>query len=296
MVLGATGVASAAPARKPTLSVGTPEVSGALEAKVVGGVIKRSKTKLLACYKKALASEPALEGLATATFTIGGDGKVTTAAATGLVKDFAACVVATMSKVTFAKPKDKQPVEVSFALRYEPDTVESVPVEGSFASLTGNSGVSSGFDDGNVYRGPLNGKVPDDGKASVWGAGTTAGAGKDGTSPSPSPTPMHMMSIGVARATGAYDAALVRRHVKHNAGKLQYCYEKQLQVDKTLHGTLNAALTVGSDGLVRSATATGLGNKNVESCVAAVIKAIEFPRPKAGDITATISLTFRPAD
>src|SRR5687768_3447347 len=109
MILLVGGVVSAAPKPSPKLTFGKPTVTGTLDAKAVAAVVKRSATKLVACYKKALASDAALEGTATATFTIGADGKVTAAAATGLGEDVERCVAATISKIKFAKPKDGAP-------------------------------------------------------------------------------------------------------------------------------------------------------------------------------------------
>jgi len=56
----------------------------------------------------------ARRGTAIAAFTIGGDGKVTAAVARGLDQDVGACIAATISKIEFAKPKDGQPVEVTY--------------------------------------------------------------------------------------------------------------------------------------------------------------------------------------
>ncbi|HEX7703473.1 MAG TPA: hypothetical protein VF403_22190, partial [Kofleriaceae bacterium] len=88
VVLG-SAAASSAPAAKPkqTLSFGTPTVSGALDAKVLAVVVKKSTTQLLACYAKA----PQAQIDATVAFTIGNDGSVATAEVMDVGQDIEAC-------------------------------------------------------------------------------------------------------------------------------------------------------------------------------------------------------------
>ena len=44
-----------------------------------------------------------------------------------------------------------------------------------------------------------------------------------------------------------------------------------------------------------SATATGINDPDVETCVASIIKAIEFPKPKsAADVTVAYPFQFAP--
>jgi hypothetical protein len=93
-------------------------------------VVKRSSRERLACYTKVSALDAFTT---TATFTIGGNGKVRTAEAVGLDEQADRCIAATISKLTFGKPKDGQPVDVSFPLAIAPGSNL-----GAFASLTGS--------------------------------------------------------------------------------------------------------------------------------------------------------------
>ncbi len=82
-------------------------------------------------------------------------------------------------------------------------------------------------------------------------------------------------------ATGDLDKAIIRRYVKRNIQKIQYCYEKQLLGKPGLAGTVMVRFFIATTGQVTSATAAGV-DPEIASCVAAVVKTIEFPRPKGG--------------
>jgi hypothetical protein len=92
----------------------------------------------------------------------------------------------------------------------------------------------------------------------------------------------------------ALDPAIVRRYIKRNLQKIQYCYEKELRTKPTLAGTVTVVFTIGGDGLVSSATAGGI--PEVAPCLTTVIRAIEFPKP-AGYVAVDVMypLTFSSA-
>lgn len=316
------GTASAAPRSKPTLEHGDATVSGDLDATALAKVVKRSSAKLLGCYKKALMIRPGLSGTATATFTIGADGKVATAETTGLITSAGACIAATITKIRFARPKDGQLVKVTYPLTFDPGAEG-----GAFASLTGTGDVGSGFDDSNIYGGLVGSEVGETtggggfdrsgfgpgGGGTGWGtigtgrygtigkgggvtgSGYGVGGGRGGMRGRTSDVPT--VSIGQPDAQGDLDKAIIRRYIKRNIQKLQYCYEKELLQTPTLKGTVTAAFTIGIDGLVSSSTASGIGSTDVETCIAAVIKGIEFPKPKGnGPVTVKYPFKFQPAD
>lgn len=110
------------------------------------------------------------------------------------------------------------------------------------------------------------------------------------------PLPVPKVSLGVVAVQGGHDKAIIRRIIKRNIQKLQYCYEKGLLENPTLKGTVISKFTIGVDGLVTASTSSGMGNPSIESCVAGVIKVAEFPKPKGnGTVTVTYPLTFQPA-
>ena len=103
-----------------------------------------------------------------------------------------------------------------------------------------------------------------------------------------------MLGIGQPTAKGELDVAIIRRYIKRSIQKLQYCYEKQLLVNKTLKGTVTADFAIGADGKVTVSDATGV-DKTVSGCIADVIRAIEFPKPKQGTVTVRLPFELVPA-
>ena len=89
------------------------------------------------------------------------------------------------------------------------------------------------------------------------------------------------ITIGTAEVAGELDAAIVRRYVKRQHARLQYCYEKQLLVSPGLHGELVLEFTIDEDGKVTTSTASGV-DPAIASCAAEVIHAVEFPRTVGG--------------
>jgi hypothetical protein len=106
------------------------------------------------------------------------------------------------------------------------------------------------------------------------GAGAGYGPGR-GSSTGPS------VSIGQPSSVGDLDKAIIRRYIKRNVPKIQYCYEKQLLVKPNLEGVVSTQFFIAPSGSVASANASGV-DPDVASCVADVIKGIEFPKPKGG--------------
>jgi pSer/pThr/pTyr-binding forkhead associated (FHA) protein len=181
---------------------------------------------------------------------------------------------------------------------------------GAFASLTGTGDISSGFDDTNIYGGLLGneagemqggfgygrsgfgpggggtgwgtigtGRFGTIGHGSGTGDGYGVGGGRGGMRGRTAAVPT--VSIGQPSAQGDLDKAIIRRYIKRNIQKIQYCYEKQLLANPTLSGTVQSQFFITPNGTVASSTGNGV-HPEVASCVAAVIKAIEFPKPKGG--------------
>ena len=201
---------------------------------------------------------------------------------------------------------------------------------GAFASLTGTGDISSGFDDTNIYGGLLGTDVDPKGGLGYGrsgfgpgGGGTgwgTIGTGRYGTIGSGStgsgygvgggrggmrgrsaavPTirigqPTVVPTVANATDPGNLDKAIIRRYIKRNVQKLQYCYEKELLAKPNLSGTVATQFTITERGVVGSATASGV-DPTVSSCMVNVIKGIEFPKPKGtGGVTVSYPFTVRP--
>jgi outer membrane biosynthesis protein TonB len=89
------------------------------------------------------------------------------------------------------------------------------------------------------------------------------------------------VSIGQPNAQGDLDKAIIRRYIKRNQQKIQYCYEKELLAKPIISGTVMTNFLITPNGNVSSSTGSGV-DPEVANCVANVIKNIEFPKPKGG--------------
>jgi hypothetical protein len=101
------------------------------------------------------------------------------------------------------------------------------------------------------------------------------------------------VAIGQPNAVGDLDKAVIRRYIKQNIQKITYCYEKQLLVKESLEGTVSTQFFISPNGSVAAANASGV-DPDVASCVAGVIKGIQFPKPKGGGgVQVNYPFTFR---
>ncbi|MEO8702885.1 MAG: AgmX/PglI C-terminal domain-containing protein [Kofleriaceae bacterium] len=125
------------------------------------------------------------------------------------------------------------------------------------------------------------------------GGGFGAPRGQIGTR-APSAKGGPVLSLGTVSAQGDLDKAIIRRYVKRNSNKLQYCYERELLSKDWLGGTVNGEFFIDPDGVVKNATASGV-DKTVASCVAGVLAGIQFPKPKSSGVHVRYPFTFRSA-
>ncbi len=183
---------------------------------------------------------------------------------------------------------------------------------GAFESLTNTTDISAGFDDKNVYGGLVGTEVGDaEGGYGLGRAGTgpggggtgwgTIGTGRYGTIGHGSgmgsgygiaggrggmrgrSSAVPSVSLGQPTVEGNLDKAIVRRYIKRNIQKIQYCYERELLANPSLGGTVSSTFTISASGLVASVRSQGVSTA-VASCITSVIKDIEFPRPGAGGV------------
>lgn len=106
----------------------------------------------------------------------------------------------------------------------------------------------------------------------------------------PDPT----VSLGELVVTGRLTKATIRRHIERYLDGLQYCYGRQLLRSPELEGTVQTQFSISATGHAVRVAASGLNNPDIESCVVAVLQGIEFPKPRAGEVSVQCSLDFKP--
>nr|MDQ3368609.1 AgmX/PglI C-terminal domain-containing protein [Myxococcota bacterium] len=199
-------------------------------------------------------------------------------------------------------------------------------LRGGIASLTGGAELSSGFDGADVY-GPLFGAAGEgrgnfgfgrqgfgpgggcggdcgivgtgrygtigDGPGTGpdgWGTGTGKGTLRKRTGILPT------TDVGMpTQPTDGLDKRIIRRYVMRTVARISYCYESQLLANPSLAGTVSVQFLISPTGSVASSIGNGVDAK-VASCVAGVVKNIEFPRPSnGGSVQVNYPFTFRAA-
>jgi len=110
------------------------------------------------------------------------------------------------------------------------------------------------------------------GSGSGYGSGLRSGGSSESSSKG-------TVTIRTPEVDGVLSAAVVSRVLASRRGRLTYCYEKQLQVNPTLAGTLTISFVIGADGTVTSATSTesSLGDDAAGACLVATIRQAAFP-------------------
>jgi FHA domain-containing protein len=78
-----------------------------------------------------------------------------------------------------------------------------------------------------------------------------------------------------------YDKSIVRRYIRRHLNEIGYCYEKQLLAHPNIGGEVKMVFFIAPNGSVQSSSGAGFDSE-VASCLAGVIKTIEFPAPGDG--------------
>jgi hypothetical protein len=94
-------------------------------------------------------------------------------------------------------------------------------------------------------------------------------------------------------AAGAIDKDVVKKVVKENTTKLQYCYEKTLLANPGIEGKVIATFTIAAEGSVSDVKCSGV-HPEVESCVAETVRAFKFP-PSGKKVDVHYPFSFKPA-
>jgi hypothetical protein len=195
-------------------------------------------------------------------------------------------------------------------------------IRGGIAALTANTDFSSGWSDADIY-GPLFGSEGEGrgnfgmgrkdwgpgggcmqepcgtvgvkwGRIAIdtrpgdnWGGpGGSWGRQRTHTPQVPPPT------FSMPSAIGGLDKAIIKRYIKRSVHKIAYCYESELLARPGIEGQVMVSFMITSSGTVQSSAGNGFDAK-VSSCVASVIKNIEFPRPTdGGNVQVNYPFTF----
>jgi FHA domain len=141
---------------------------------------------------------------------------------------------------------------------------------------------SGGFNTGRIGTGKNAGE-------GYW----TGKSGPDGLRTHVATVPRY--SYPTAISGNGLDKSIIKRYIKRSEASISYCYEKELLAHPGLSGTVTIQFLISTTGDVQSSTGQGF-DSNVASCVANVVKTINFPAPKDGsNVTVNYPFTFKTA-
>ena len=102
--------------------------------------------------------------------------------------------------------------------------------------------------------------------------------------------------LGQPSAQGDLERTEIKRVVRQQAPALLACYDAQLAKQPELRGTVSTQFFITPMGTVAASSASGV-DATVATCVADVIKTVEFPKPKGGGgVQVSYPFTFRPRE
>ena len=124
------------------------------------------------------------------------------------------------------------------------------------------------------------GTRPGYGKISLGPLKGPYGIGNFGGVPLPPRSPVTPILRDPVIKGATYDRSIVRRYIRRHLNEISFCYEKQLLAHPNLGGDVKMTFFIAPTGVVQSSSGDGFDGE-VTSCLAGVIKTIEFPPPGA---------------
>jgi len=130
------------------------------------------------------------------------------------------------------------------------------------------------------------------------GSGSGAGRGKGGAGGSGAGNGRGEAKValtpGTPQVSGYLSAEQINRVVHANQAALRYCYESEVQRQRTLKGKVIIQWRVDRGGAVPSArvTSSTLNNSSVEGCIVRQVKKWRFPKPDGGEVSVMYPFLF----
>ncbi len=91
--------------------------------------------------------------------------------------------------------------------------------------------------------------------------------------------------------SGSLPKEVIRRFIRQKIREIRFCYERELTANATLSGRVAIVFQINSQGgvILSAVKESTLGNPNVETCIARVVRRITFPPPPDGG---TVIVTY----
>jgi TonB family protein len=152
------------------------------------------------------------------------------------------------------------------------------------AGLMGGSGPKTSVGGGDAIR-----------KKAVEALAKDSGAGKD-VKLGMAERKQTVIRVGgrAADASGELPKKVIQDYIRRKMGAIKACYQKGLQANPNLQGTVKVKFLIQPSGAIGGAKIedSSLGNNSVEDCVLTNVKTWRFPQAKGGGST-TVVYPFR---
>ena len=127
----------------------------------------------------------------------------------------------------------------------------------------------------------------------VFAAG--GGGGGGGYGGARADVPGSEVRLDEVKVRGPLSREIVRRLLRRNVNQVRYCYERERQRYPALAGKVTVGFAIKIDGTVGESAvkASTVGNKELESCIAAGPRRGQFPKPSAV-VTVECTYSMRP--
>lgn len=100
----------------------------------------------------------------------------------------------------------------------------------------------------------------------------------------------------VREGGGVLEKTEIELVLKQRMTLFMNCYQRELQRDSSLQGTVVVRFVIDRDGSIKHAhlRATSLHNSVVEGCVVDEVEQVRFPRPSGGTVVVSYPFNFQP--
>jgi hypothetical protein len=160
--------------------------------------------------------------------------------------------------------------------------------------LRGIGAGGGGTEAGTLFGGGGLGTGLGTGSGSGGGRGTGGAGGRGAGSGSGRGEAKVQLTAGTPQVSGYLSAEQINRVVRANQAALRYCYESEVQRQRSLKGKVIVQWRVDRAGAVPSArvASSTLNNASVEGCIVRQVKKWRFPKPDGGEVNVLYPFIF----
>lgn len=164
-------------------------------------------------------------------------------------------------------------------------------MEGAFEGAGGGSGYAGAAGD-LMSRGSGSGQATGIGNMATDGAGSVGVGSKSQTMVKGA-----VKASAVEEVDGNLDPKQITAAIKSRLPGIKQCYEQALKRNPKLAGKIVITFVIDENGRVAEARvdSDSLGDGQVASCIAGLVKRVRFPKPDSGTVQASFPFVFTPA-